>query len=165
MKLFSIWYHGKALIKRLILICIYRNKLKIGSRTTWRRNFSVLINKNGKIKIGKNCFFNNDCSLVAMNGIDIGDGTLLGENVKIYDHNHKFNKTNISIKDQGFSVAPVIIGAHCWIGSNVVILKGTHIGNNVVVGAGCIISQDIQSNTIVKQNNNVLEKIPLIVKK
>ena len=67
MKLFSIWYHGKAVIKRLILICIYRNKLKIGSRTTWRRNFSVLINKNGKIKIGKNCFFNNDCSLVATN--------------------------------------------------------------------------------------------------
>jgi acetyltransferase-like isoleucine patch superfamily enzyme len=164
MRLFSVWYHGKALFKRVLFFCIYRNRLKIGSKTTWRRNFSVLLNKDGKINIGKNCFFNNDCSLVSMKSIEIGDGTLFGENVKIYDHNHKFNNLDIAIKKQGYSIESITIGSHCWVGSNVVILKGTHIGNNCVIGAGCVVNSNIASNTIVTLNSNSLEVTALIPK-
>lgn len=150
MKLFSVWYHAKALIRKIFLKIIYTKKLTIGSKTTWRRNFSILIEKNAHIEIGKNCFFNNDCSLVAMSSIKIGEGTLFGENVKIYDHNHRFNKFSTPIKNQGYSVNPVEIGNHCWIGSNVVILKGSKIGNNCVIGAGCVISSNIKSGMIIK---------------
>lgn len=114
---------------------------------------------NGSIQIGRDCFFNNGCSINCNNQIVIGNGSLFGENVKIYDHNHRFNKDEL-IKNQGFSNGKVSIGNHCWIGSNVVILKNTIINDNCVIGAGCIISGEIPENTIVKTNSNYkLEKI------
>ena len=51
---------------------------------------------------------------------------------------------------QGYNTAPIKIGHDCWIGSNVVILKGVTIGDNVIVGAGCIIKEDIPNNMIVR---------------
>lgn len=68
----------------------------------------------------------------------------------MYDHNHRFRDLNKPIKEQGFSDGEVIIGKHCWIGSNVVLLKGTHIGDNCVIGAGCVVDREIQDNTLVK---------------
>ncbi len=69
--------------------------------------------------------------------------------MKIYDHNHRFNQ-HIEIKQQGFSNGSVIIGQHCWIGSNMMILKNTVIGDNYVIGAGTVVSGTIPSNSIVK---------------
>lgn len=68
------------------------------------------------------------------------------------------------IKEQGYSSEKIVIGNHCWIGSNAVILKGVHIGDNSVIGAGCIISTDVPKNTIVKVSNNNLIKIRIIPK-
>lgn len=60
----------------------------------------------------------------------------------------------------GYTTGNVTIGNRCWIGSNVVILKGANIGDNCVIGAGCIISGNIESGTLVKPStNNVVEKI------
>lgn len=164
MKFLLVVYHLNSLCKKLVYKLIYRKRLKFNGSVSWRKGFSVLIERNAKVIIGKNCFFNNYCSLMCREEIIIGNGTLLGENVKVYDHNHRFNKLNVPIKEQGFSTAPVVIGSHCWIGSNAVILKGVHIGNNVVIGAGCVISKNVKDNTIVKQNDSVLEEIPLIAR-
>lgn len=96
----------------------------------------------------------------AIKCISIGEGCIFGENVKIYDHNHNFADTEAKIKDQGYTVAPVHIGNRCWFGSNTVILKGTCIGNNCVIGAGCVISQDIPDDSIVTSDRQLkIEKI------
>lgn len=114
---------------------------------------------NGKVTIGNNVFFNNDCSIVAHNNIIIGNNCIFGENVKIYDHNHRFNRKML-IKSQGFSSAPITIGENCWIANSVIILKGASIGNNCVIGAGCVIDKIIPDNTIVKiQHSLVSENI------
>lgn len=85
----------------------------------------------------------------------IGDECILGENVKIYDHNHRFTDTQVKIKEQGYTTGAVRIGNKCWFGSNVVVLKGVHIGNNCVIGAGTIINQDIPDNSIVTSNRDI----------
>lgn len=64
------------------------------------------------VKIGNSCFFNNGCSINANKSITIGDGTLFGENVKIYDHNHRFRERDILIKEQGFTMGEIEIGCH-----------------------------------------------------
>lgn len=139
-------------------IC-YNKRLIIGNGTHFRKSFIINIRENGNIKIGKNCFFNNYCSINSINSISIGDNCIFGEGVKIYDHNHKFSGNNL-IKNQGFSSDKIQIGNNCWIGSNVIILKGTRIGDNVVIGAGCIINQNIENDSIVKNDINLkIEKI------
>lgn len=102
--------------------------------------------------------FNNFCSLNAIERITIGDVTIFGENVKVYDHNHCYKNPDVPIKDQGFSVAPVNIGKHCLIASNVVILKGVTIGDNCVIGAGCIVYEDVVAGCVVVNKQELLIK-------
>ena len=146
------------LLKIYYKIC-YGKNLKIGNKTHFRKEFTITIRDKGNVKIGSNCFFNNYCSLNCLNNIKIGNDCLFGENVKIYDHNHRFNKNEL-IRKQGFKTENIEIGNNCWIGSNVIILKGAKIGNNVVIGAGCIIKDKIVDNSIVKNDSKLkIEKI------
>lgn len=108
-----------------------------------------MADRGSRIAVGNYVFFNNYCSLNASQEITIGDYTIFGEGVKVYDHNHCYRDHTRPIKEQGYSVAPVHIGAHCWIASNVVILKGVHIGDRSVIGAGCIIHKDVPACSVV----------------
>ncbi len=152
MKTLKAFYYICAYFQYFFLKCIYGKHIKIGKHVTWRRGFSVMIGENAHIDIGSECFFNNYCSLNANSLIKIGEGSIFGENVKIYDHNHRFANPDIKIKEQGFSNGEVHIGKHCWIGSNVIILKNADIGDNCVIGAGCVIADKIEDNTIVVMN-------------
>lgn len=118
-----------------------------------------MIDKGGEVIIGNHVFFNNYCSVNANERITIGDGTIFGENVRVYDHNHCYRNHDIPIKDQGFTSAPVSIGKHCWIASNVVILKGVTIGDNCVIGAGCVLHKDVPANTVVVNKQELLMKV------
>lgn len=128
---------------------IYRNKLIIGRNFYVRKCFTVLIEEGGIVTIGDGCFFNNHSSINALKKVNIGNYCIFGENVHIYDHNHKYSNKNQPINDQGFTYGEVKIGHNCWIGSNVTILKGVTIGENSVIGAGCVIYKDIPPNSIV----------------
>ena len=114
--------------------------------------------EDGIIKIGENVYFNNFCSINSLCSIEIGDDCIFGENVRVYDHNHKFSKKTEKIMKQGYSKGPIKIGSDCWIGSNVTILKGVNIGDNVIIGAGSIIDKDIPSNFIVKPERNLVKE-------
>lgn len=149
MLLFKIYYHIQAYIYILIYKIIYARRLQIGKSTTFRKGFTLIIEDKGKVQIGSNCFFNNYCSIASIDRIKIGNDCLLGENVKVYDHNHRYKNIQRPIKEQGYSSSPIIIGNHCWIGSNVTILKGVTIGDNAVIGAGCVIHMDVPGNTVV----------------
>ena len=63
MKMIKIWCHIKAMIKKIVYKIVFGRKLQIGKGTTWRHDFHIAIEGKGKIEIGKNCFFNNGCSL------------------------------------------------------------------------------------------------------
>lgn len=149
MKLLKLWYHVKAQIKKTVYKILSGNKITFGKKTTFRNGFHAMIEGEGKIKIGSNCFFNNYCSVNSLQEVVIGNGTIFGENSHVYDHNHRFRSVEDSIKSQGYAIAPVQIGNHVWIGSNVVILKGANIGDNAVIGAGCVIDSDVPQGAIV----------------
>lgn len=126
--------------------------------STFRTGFHLVIEQQGGVKIGNHCFFNNYCTLASQSGIEIGDGTLFGENVKVYDHNHCYKDVTIPIKEQGYTSAPIKIGKHCWIASNVVILKGVTIGDNCCIGAGCVVYKDVPAGTTLINKQELTEK-------
>lgn len=157
----KIIYHVQAIVWMWFLKLFYRfggARFIVGKHVTFRKGFSMMIGKNGEVNIGNNVFFNNYCSLNAIERIIIGDGTIFGENVKVYDHNHCYQDLNVPIKEQGFTSAPVNIGKHCWIASNVVILKGVTIGDNCVIGAGCVIYKDVPEESVMINKQELVIK-------
>ena len=156
---------GKFLVKVFskIYICytnyqlkiLYGNKIKIGNKVSYRRGFKVKIEEIGTLSIGDYTSFNYNCSISCLRNVEIGEYCLIGENVKFYDHNHRFSDSTKRIIEQGFTVGSIRIGNNCWIGSNVTLLKGVTIGDNVVIGANCLINKSIPSNTIVKNQNHL----------
>lgn len=135
---------------------MYGKKWNAPLSISFRTGFHAIIENKGVINIGKSVFFNNYCTIASMSSITIGEGTLFGENVKVYDHNHCYKDKSIPIKEQGYTTAPIVIGRHCWIASNVVILKGVTIGDNCVIGAGCVVYKDIPDNSIVTQKQDLV---------
>ena len=146
----KIMYRLVALMKKFFYKLIFGKKLILGKGVKFRKGFSIAIEGDGRIILGKDVSFNNFCSVNALDEITIGDATIFGENVRLYDHNHRFSSLKLSIMEQGYTKAPIHIGSHCWIGSNVTILKGVTIGDNVIIGANCLITTDIPSNSVVK---------------
>lgn len=113
---------------------------------------SLIRSSGGSVKIGNNVYINRNCNIVSRERITLGDGTSLGPNVSIYDHDHSFGK----YKKGDYKTAPITIGKNVWIGAGVIILKGVTIGDGSVIGAGAIISRDIPANTIVTLKNEII---------
>lgn len=152
----KIKYHLVSIIQMLVYKLLYGKRVTFGKRVSFRKGFSLAVLGKGTIHIGDHVFFNHYCSLYAMQQITIGEGTIFGENVKVYDHNHQYADETLPIKAQGYTSAAITIGRHCWIGSNVVILKGVTIGNNCVIGAGCIIYKSIPDNMVVRNKQALM---------
>ena len=120
------------------------------SHVKFRRRCSIFAD-GGQVNIGKGTFLNNDCSINSNQSVVIGANTLLGEGVKIYDHNHRVIDGVVSHSE--LDSAPVSIGSDCWIGSNVVILPGVSICDKVIIGAGSVVTKNITiPGTYVTEN-------------
>ena len=128
-------------------------QLQIGHGVVMRSFTSLEVSMEGTLVIGDRVFFNDHCSIRCLDKITIGHDTMFGDGVRIFDFNHKFN--NYNVFKTSMSSAPIHIGRDCWIGANTVILKGVTIGDNVVIGANCLIYQDIPSNSIVTHSEQL----------
>jgi len=133
-------------------------ELRIGENVVARKCCNFVLHPGASLIINDGVFLNNYCSISCLGTIEIGKNTMLGEGVKIYDHNHTYSYNDagvLNIDRDNFTVGNVKIGNDCWIGSNVTILNNVEIGDNVIIGANCLIYKNVKSNSIVKSNNTV----------
>src|ERR1700750_1164130 len=65
-------------------------KVSIGKSVEFRNYTCILVMKDASLEIGDHFFMNNFCSINCLEHISIGENTLFGENVKLYDHNHTY---------------------------------------------------------------------------
>ena len=87
------------------------------------------------------------------NGSVIGDDVMMGTNVYVLSQNHRFDRTDIPMRKQGFSPAqPIIIDDDIWIGNNVNILVGRHIAKGSIIGIGSVLTKDFPAYSIVAGN-------------
>lgn len=117
-------------------------KLELGDNTIGRSGLHLKIDK-GILIIGNQCFFNHNCSITAVEQINIGDYCTFGNNLVIIDHDHNFRSSNSLYISRS-----VVVQNNCWVGANVTICKGVHIGENCVVAAGSIVCKNIPDNSI-----------------
>lgn len=124
--------------------------LKISHGVKLRERAFISVRQGAKLIMDQNTSIGRDCKIVCHNSITIGEGTLLSPGVMIYDHDHKFDASN-GVHRKEFNVKPISIGKNCWIGANVVILKGTTIGDRCVVGAGTVLKGEFSDDFLITQ--------------
>lgn len=136
-----------------------RSRLIIGKNFRARNNISFRIYDGGILNIGNNCFFNDGCSINCHYIINIGDNFLCGQNVTFFDHDHDYkNNVNNYTKDR------ISIGNNVWIGANCIILKGVTIGDNVIIAAGTIVRENVENNSLIYQERiNKIKTIKNVV--
>ncbi|MBQ7290377.1 MAG: acyltransferase [Clostridia bacterium] len=128
----------------------YGAKLNIGRKFRMRDGAKIRVRKGAECKIGKNVSVNSNNMIACHESIFIGDNIQFGPNVQIYDHDHDFRAEG-GVSAMKYKTAPVEIGNNVWVGANVVILRGTKIGDNCVVGAGAVIKGNYPDNSIIVQ--------------
>lgn len=106
--------------------------------------------ENAKILIGDNSRING-AYIHAQKNITIGPNTVIASGVHIIDSNgHLVNSKNRTVGRD--SPESITIGRNVWIGLNSIILKGSEIGDNCVVGACSIVNGKFSSNTLIIGN-------------
>ena len=102
------------------------------------------------VHFGKNIYANFNLTLVDDTHIYVGDCTMFGPNVTVATAGHPILP---ELREKGLQYnMPVRIGRNCWIGANAAILPGVTIGDNVVIGAGSVVTKDIPSNVVAVGN-------------
>ena len=100
-------------------------------------------NAEGYITIGKRVYVGTGCCLHAHLGLEIGDESLLAQNITITPYSHKFDDPLKTIISQGGISRKIRIGRDCYLGMNVSVLWSADIGDGSVIGSGSVVVKPI----------------------
>ncbi len=102
------------------------------------------------ISVGENFYMNHNCVILDGAKVEFGDNVFIGPNCGFYTAGHP---VEVDLRNKGLEYAkPIKVGNNVWFGGNVVVLPGVTIGDNVVIGAGSVVTKDIPSNVIAYGN-------------
>lgn len=136
----------KNIIRGKFIITTENSKCIIGTRLMTMGPMYIKVLENAIVQIGTNCFFNHNCSITCCNHILIGNGCNFANNVVIVDHDHIVSKKGV---ERDLVSAPIVIDDRVWIGANVTILKGVHIGEGAVIAANSVVCSDVAPHSMV----------------
>ena len=106
-----------------------------------------------KIIIGDKTCVGKNCSIAAINRVEIGKNVLFAGHVNITDHSHGYEDITMPIAPQKLiSKGPIIIEDDCWLGFSCEILSGVHIGKHSIVAARAVVTKDVPPYSIVAGN-------------
>lgn len=158
-------YYGRTLLRT------HGKEIKIGKETTFVSNESlnlvgltgptILDTLNcGRIVIGERCGFSS-VVISSKTRVVIGDRVLAGGNVRIFDHDYHavecHHRADPVLNAENIRTKPVVIEDDCFIGTNAIILKGTHLGARTIVAAGSVVfGLDVPPDSLVKGNPAVI---------
>ncbi len=98
------------------------------------------------MKIGKNVFINSGLLAMARGGITIEDEAHIAANVQLISNNH--DPYDLAV----LTCKPVLLKEACWIGAGATILPGVCVGKHAIVGAGSVVTKDVEDYAVVVGN-------------
>lgn len=111
------------------------------------RRANLKIGKKTVINIGLNVYDTQDCV------VEIGDFCAIAANVSLITASGP-NMSQLAdipyIQEHYIKSGRIVIEDHVWIGANVIVLPGIHIGQNSIIGAGSIVTKNVPANSVVK---------------
>ena len=127
---------------------LYRGMgVKIGARAVVY--FRAEIRCPQRLVIGKGTIVGDNAILDARRGLILGSNVNLSSNVSIYTLQHDHRDPNFGCPAEGTVKFSVEIDDRAWLGSNVMVLPGVHIGEGAVCCAGCVVTKDVEPYAVV----------------
>jgi len=104
------------------------------------------------VTIGDRVLIGKGSGIVGHHTVEIGDDVFTGHHVYITDANHGYEDTSLPLGKQFAHTRPVRIGSGSWLGHGTVVLPGSHIGRNVAVGAGSVVTGSLPDFSVAVGN-------------
>ncbi len=146
-----IFKYGKgSRIKRSAIMNISPiNPFSIGNNSIIE-HYCVLDNGVGKIQIGN--FSRVGIHNTIIGPVEIGNNTILAQNIVLSGLNHQYKDISLPIRAQGIETRLIVIEDDAWIGANSIITAGITIGKHAVVAGGSVVTKSVPPYTIVAGN-------------
>jgi len=143
---------------------------RIGKNVEVLHGVSIKRNNDCLVSVGMNSRLREGLIIQSADGVSVGNNTDLGPYTVIYGKvsignfvmisphvmlvagTHNFDSRAIPMRSQGGAIQEIVIGDDVWIGANAVILGGRRIGEGAVIGAGSVVTKDVEPYAIVAGN-------------
>ena len=123
--------------------------IRLGRRVEIEHDvYLKLVAPQARLTVGDFTFIGAGCEIDVDTSVAIGAHTLLAPGVFITDHAHNVARAR-RLDEQGNHSAPVVIGDDVWLGTKCIVLPGITIGDGAVVGAGAVVTKDVEPYAIV----------------
>ena len=132
------------------MFCDYQpnSHIHIGNNTDIH-DYCMILPCGGSIEIGDYCYINPQNILYGHGGLKIGNNVLIGAQTLVIPANHVFTNKNELIRLQGDTTQGTVIEDDVWIGCGCKILDGVTIGKGSVIGAGSVITRNVEPYSVV----------------
>jgi len=107
---------------------------------------------NGYVKLGEHVRIGQNCVIYGQGGVEFGAYSGIASLSFVVASNHVFTDLNKPFALQGEINKGIKIGSNVWGAGNVLILDGTNIGNNAIIGAGSVVRKDVPEGAVVLGN-------------
>ncbi len=115
----------------------------------WIGNDNKLRAHEGQLTLGPKVVMGRDNVVNAYLDVEIGEASILADWIYVCDFDHRFDRLDVPIKDQGIVKSPVRIGSDTWIGEKASVLRGVDIGHGSVIASHCVVNADIPPFSVV----------------
>ena len=88
------------------------------------------------------------CTISSFQRVSIGRECILADRVMLIDFDHGVVETERPIRDQGIYKRDVHVGHNVWVGYGTSFLRGTHVGDNCVIGTLSVVTKDVPANAV-----------------
>jgi acetyltransferase-like isoleucine patch superfamily enzyme len=104
----------------------------------------------GEIRLGARARLGERCVLVALSGVEVGDGCRLADGVLLVDSDPAYADPERPVRLQGLRTAPVRVGADVVLDRAACVLRGVSVGQGARVGAHTVVTRDVPAGVVVE---------------
>ncbi|MFN2612696.1 MAG: DapH/DapD/GlmU-related protein [Solirubrobacterales bacterium] len=117
-------------------------------RFSWIGDGSKIRCHEGFVEIGPKTVLGQEITISAYRHVRIGEQCVVADRAMFIDFDHGVMEVERPIREQGIYMRDVDVGANCWIGYGACILRGVTIGDNAIVGANAVVTDDVPAKVI-----------------